>query len=94
MTLIAYVSRCFRLIPIHRSVVVFALMESMKEKNPPFASRALEQDPDYIRLDTRGRAYSRVLLMITERRSGQIDKILQSLRKTKPPKVRFSDVVG
>ncbi len=63
---------------LDRSVAVFSLMESMKKRNPPFASRALEQDPDYQRFDARDRAFSRALLMTTERRSGQISKMIQS----------------
>ena len=70
-----------------RSTAIFALYESLitktKKKNkeatkPVFAIRVLENDVSYQKLDGRDRAFSRLLLSTTERRSGQIEKILNS----------------
>jgi transcription termination factor NusB len=61
----------------HRSTAVFALMESSKSKNF-FAVRKLENDPGYLKLDKRDRAFARLILTTTERRQGQIDKVIQN----------------
>jgi 16S rRNA (cytosine967-C5)-methyltransferase len=60
-----------------RSTAIFALLESLK-KQQVFAIRVLENDPSYQHMDRRDRAFSRLLLSTTERRSGQIEKILNS----------------
>lgn len=64
----------------HRASAVFALMESMKKKNA-FAVRILEQDPAYLNLDRRDRAFARLLLSTAERRSGQIETVIQSFKR-------------
>jgi 16S rRNA (cytosine967-C5)-methyltransferase len=69
----------------HRAVAVFALMESMK-RNQKFAIRVLEQDPAYLNLDQRDRAFARNLLSTTERRMGQIDQVIKSFAHTKEDK--------
>lgn len=74
-----------------RSVTVFALMESMKKIKPPFASRALEQDPNYQRLSQTDRAFSRVLLMTAQKHAGQIDKVIQGCSR---PQARVIKVCG
>lgn len=74
----------------HRAVAVFALMESMKRKQ--FAIRVLEQDPAYLNLDQRDRAFARLLLVTSERRKGQIKKVIKSFShqdKKKNSKVCF-----
>jgi 16S rRNA (cytosine967-C5)-methyltransferase len=69
----------------HRAVAVFALMESMK-RNQKFAIRVLEQDPAYLNLDQRDRAFARNLLSTTERRMGQIDQVIKSFAHKKEDK--------
>lgn len=64
----------------HRASAIFALMESMKKKNA-FAIRILEQDPAYLSLDQRDRAFARLLLSTAERRSGQIESVIQSFQR-------------
>mmetsp|Transcript_10292 Transcript_10292/g.21835 ORF Transcript_10292/g.21835 Transcript_10292/m.21835 type:complete len:544 (+) Transcript_10292:108-1739(+) len=80
----------------HRASAVFALMESMKRKNA-FAIRVLEQDPDYLNLDQRDRAFARLLLSTAERRSGQIEIVIKSFErkeKKKTSKPRLSDILA
>jgi len=81
----------------HRASAVFALMESMKKKNV-FAIRILEQDPAYLNLDQRDRAFARLLLSTAERRSGQIETVIQSFerkdKKKKTSKPRLSDILA
>lgn len=75
----------------HRASAIFALMESMKKKNV-FAIRVLEQDPAYLDLDQRDRAFARLLLSTAERRSGQIEAVIRSFErkeKKKNSKVRI-----
>jgi hypothetical protein len=62
--------------PTARSTAVFALLESSKQKTL-FAIRKLENDPDYLNLERRDRAFARLLLTTAERRQGQIDKVVQ-----------------
>ena len=69
----------------HRASAVFALMESMKKKNA-FAIRILEQDPAYLNLDRRDRAFARLLLSTAERRSGQIETVIQSFERKEKKK--------
>jgi hypothetical protein len=69
----------------HRASAVFALMESMKKKNV-FAIRMLEQDPSYLDLDKRDRAFARLLLSTAERRSGQIETVIQSFERKEKKK--------
>ena len=64
----------------HRASAIFALMESMKKKNA-IAIRILEQDPAYLNLDQRDRAFARLLLSTAERRSGQIQAVIQSFQR-------------
>jgi hypothetical protein len=57
-------------------------MESMAKRNskkqkPKIAIRQLEQNASFMAMDTRDRAFARMLLSTTERRLGQIDKVLQ-----------------
>jgi hypothetical protein len=73
--------------PTPRSTAVFALMESLKKKKPSFATRQLENDPEYQRLDRRDRAFSRLLLATTERRQGQIDKVIRKFMNSKKSQV-------
>mmetsp|Transcript_1340 Transcript_1340/g.1463 ORF Transcript_1340/g.1463 Transcript_1340/m.1463 type:complete len:243 (+) Transcript_1340:48-776(+) len=62
-----------------RAVAVFALMESMKKKNG-IAIRLLENNPAYRHLDRRDRAFARLLLSTSERRSGQLERIIHSFQ--------------
>lgn len=64
-----------------RAVASFALMESTYEKGnqnapPKIAIRILELNPTYLAMDYRDRAFARLLLTTTERRLGQIDKVI------------------
>jgi hypothetical protein len=73
--------------PTARSTAVFALLESSKQKTL-FAIRKLENDPDYLSLDRRDRAFARLLLTTAERRQGQIDKVVQKfVNESKQSKV-------
>jgi hypothetical protein len=65
-----------------RAAASFALMESMAKRNskqqkPKIAIRQLEQNSAFMAMDTRDRAFARMLLSTTERRMGQIDRVLQ-----------------
>jgi hypothetical protein len=62
--------------PTHRSAAIFALMEGGK-RQPTFAVRRLENDPDYLALEQRDRSFARLLITTTERRMGQIDLVLE-----------------
>eukprot|EP00980_Cylindrotheca_fusiformis_P018373 scaffold6032_cov100-Cylindrotheca_fusiformis.AAC.4 len=62
--------------PSARSTAVFSMMNSLSNKNPFFAIRQLENDPDFLRLESRDRAFARLLLSTAERRQGQIDKVI------------------
>ena len=53
---------------------------------PSFATRQLDQDPQYDALEQRDRAFARLLVATVERRLGQIDKILSCCIKKYPPK--------
>ena len=73
--------------PTARSVAALALMDGPDEI---FSSRKLDMDMDYRNhLDSRDQALARQLLATTERRRGQIDKVL---RHFYPPKNRFRKV--
>ena len=68
----------------HRSVAIFAYMESMKSsRTATFAIRKMENDPNYLKLDRRDRAFARRILSTAERRQGQIEKVINNFRKTK-----------
>ncbi len=69
----------------HRASAIFALTESMKKKNA-IAIRILEQDPAYLNLDRRDRAFARLLLSTAERRSGQIETVIQSFERKEKKK--------
>jgi hypothetical protein len=65
-----------------RTAASLALMESMAQKSsknqkPKIAVRQLEQSQAFMAMDTRDRAFARLLLSTTERRMGQIDVVLQ-----------------
>ncbi len=75
----------------HRASAIFALMESMKKKNA-IAIRILEQDPAYLNLDQRDRAFARLLLSTAERRSGQIEAVIQSFQHKDTKKKKNSKV--
>ncbi|VEU42801.1 unnamed protein product [Pseudo-nitzschia multistriata] len=79
----------------HRASAIFALMESMKRKNK-FAIRVLEQDPSFLDLDQKDRAFARLLLSTAERRLGQIDIVIESFQrkeKKKNSKPRLSEIL-
>jgi len=67
-----------------RAVAAFALLQSNmkkssnKQEGHAFAIRMLDQDPAFLRLVGRDRAFSRLLLSTSERRAGQIGKVIQS----------------
>jgi hypothetical protein len=61
----------------HRSIAIYAMMEGAKRKSM-FAIRRLENDPDYLALDRRDRAFARLILTTAERRQGQVDKVLKA----------------
>jgi len=69
----------------HRASAIFALMESLKKKNA-FAIRILEQDHGYLSLDRRDRSFARLLLSTTERRSGQLEIVIQSFQRKEKKK--------
>jgi hypothetical protein len=71
--------------PSSRSTATFALHESSRRPSA-IALRILENDPDYRSLDGRDRAFARLLLTTTERRQGQINKIIQKLSHNKKTK--------
>ena len=66
-------------------------MESMKKKNA-IAIRILEQDPAYLNLDQRDRAFARLLLSTAERRSGQIEIVIQSFQRKDTKKKKNAKV--
>ena len=78
----------------HRSTAVFAMMEGAKRKSN-FAIRRLENDPDYLALDRRDRAFARLMLTTAERRQGQVDNVLKSFmnKHHRFRQVKFSDSV-
>jgi hypothetical protein len=78
----------------HRSTAVFAMMEGAKRKSM-FAIRRLENDPDYLALDRRDRAFARLILTTAERRQGQIDNVLKTFmnKSHRFRQVQFSDYV-
>ncbi|OEU17535.1 S-adenosyl-L-methionine-dependent methyltransferase [Fragilariopsis cylindrus CCMP1102] len=68
------------------------------KRNQKFAIRVLEQDPAYLNLDQRDRAFARNLLSTTERRMGQIDQVIKSFAhkkedKKKNTKIRPHDIL-
>lgn len=74
-----------------RAVAVFALMESSKKQQTTttknmkdtsnIALRLLENNnPSYLQLDARDRAFARLLLSTSERRYGQLDAIIASFQ--------------
>ena len=70
-----------------RAVALSALAESY-QKRGKIALRSLEGSTSYQLLDSRDRAFARLLLTTTERRQGQIDQIVDSfIRKAKSRKV-------
>jgi transcription termination factor NusB len=74
-----------------RSVAVAALTEVSQRNNsisePQYYLRKLEADPKFLQLkDQRDRSFARNLVGTTERRLGQIDKILQHIVTGYPPK--------
>jgi len=73
--------------PTSRSTAVFALMEC-KRHGQHFAVPKLENDPNYVNLEERrDRAFARLILTTSERRLGQIDKVIKKfVRKTKSSK--------
>jgi hypothetical protein len=78
-----------------RAAASFALMEAMaststqtnpnqkRKPKPKIAIRQMEQNSAFLAMSTRDRAFARVLLSTTERRSGQIEKVLKKFT-TKP----------
>ena len=72
--------------PSARSVAVFTLMKCLGKQNRTFGIRQLENDPDFLLLDTRDKAFARLLFSTVERRYGQIDKVVFSFSKSKKPK--------
>lgn len=83
-----------------RAAASFALMEAMasltnnndnksKKQKPKIAVRQLEQHVGYQQLESRDRAFARSLLSTTERRMGQIDKVLQHFVHQEEQKVSF-----
>jgi transcription termination factor NusB len=69
--------------PTPRSMAVFALMDGAKRK-PTFAIRRLEND----------RSFARSMLSTSERRQGQIDKVIQKfVHQSKKLKVRQGDLL-
>jgi hypothetical protein len=73
-----------------RAIAVFTLLETLKKKKKQtFAVRVLEQDPAYLALDARDRAFARLILSNSERRHGQVEKVIQSfIRKPTKSNVR------
>lgn len=65
-----------------RSIAAFSLMSSHNKKKPEFAIRQLENDPDFLLLESRDRAFARLLLSTVERRQGQIDKVITAFMKS------------
>jgi hypothetical protein len=80
--------------PNPRSTAVFALMEGAKRK-PTFAIRRLENDPDYLNLvDSRDRSFARLMLTTSERRQGQIDKVIRKfVNQSKKFRVRQGNLL-
>jgi transcription termination factor NusB len=75
-----------------RSTAIFALMNSLNKKNPTFAIRQLENDPNFLSLESRDRAFARLLLSTAERRQGQIDKVIAAfMRSSKGQKQKAVD---
>jgi hypothetical protein len=48
-----------------------------KQSRSTFPLQRLESNPLYLKLDQRNRSFARFLVAETERRMGQIDKVLQ-----------------
>jgi hypothetical protein len=73
-----------------RSIACFALMETMTKRNKKkqeIAIRLLEKNPEFLRMDNRDRAFARLLLSTTERRSGQLDKVIAKFVREPIPDV-------
>jgi hypothetical protein len=74
--------------PSSRSTAAFAMYESLRRKST-IALRILENDPTYKALESRDRAFARLILTTAERRHGQVDKVIKKLvHQTKTKKVR------
>lgn len=58
------------------------------QKIPKIAVRQLERVPGFLTLDDRDRAFARLLLSTTERRMGQIDKVLEQFVRQPLSEVR------
>jgi 16S rRNA (cytosine967-C5)-methyltransferase len=79
-----------------RSSASFALMETMTKNNQQkqeIALRMLENNRGFLALEDRDRAFARLLLSTTERRLGQIDKVIGAFVKKPLSKGRQSDVL-
>lgn len=59
-----------------RSVAVMSILDD-KQSRSTFPLQRLESNPLYLKLDQRDRSFARFLVAETERRMGQIDKVLQ-----------------
>ncbi|KAG7347408.1 ribosomal RNA small subunit methyltransferase B [Nitzschia inconspicua] len=79
-----------------RAAASFALMEAMaplkKNQKPKIALRQLERNQAFLEMDTRDRAFARMLLSTAERRHGQIEKVLQKYLHQPMSKDRISEV--
>lgn len=86
--------RAAKIIPTTRSVATFAIMKGMaKNGRNKFPIRLLQEDKNYVEMDQRNRAFTRLLLTTTERRIGQIDKVInQFIKKPFVVKVRYTSL--
>jgi hypothetical protein len=69
-----------------RSVAAESILDD-KRSQSTFPLQRLENNPSYLKLDQRDRSFARFLVATTERRMGQIDKILNVCQREAPANV-------
>ena len=69
-----------------RSVAAESILDD-KRSQSTFPLQRLENNPSYLKLDQRDRSFARFLVATTERRMGQIDKILNACLREAPTEV-------
>jgi len=74
-----------------RLIAVDSILED-KKRLSVFPLKRLENNPGYQALEGRDRSFARALVTITERRKGQIDKILEICRKKGHKKKKVEDL--
>ena len=68
-----------------RSVAATSILDDVQSQSM-FPLQRLESNPSYLKLDQRDRSFARFLVTTTERRMGQIDKVLQLCQRSEESK--------